>query len=113
MKLKSLITLGAVIVGFGTVLGITLASADDNYWKTNTQSLYTTNIAWLTITNAFGTRLTITNDFETPFLTISNRPFIQFEGGSCVVRVTDAEWNTITNHYAGKIKTNSITFYGK
>jgi hypothetical protein len=103
MKLKSLITLGAVIVGFGTVLGITLASADDNYWKTNTQSLYTTNIAWLTITN----------DFETPFLTISNRPFIQFEGGSCVVRVTDAEWNTITNHYAGKIKTNSITFYGK
>ena len=100
MKLKTLIMLGAVIVGSGALLGITLASADDTYWKTNAQSLYSTNIAWLRISN----------DFGTPFLTISNRPYVQFEGGSCVVRVTDSEWQSITNHYAEKIKTNTITF---
>lgn len=73
-----------------------MAHADD--WKTNFQSLYATNTVVLTSAN-------------TPFLIITNRPYVQFEDGKCVVRVTDAEWQSITNHYADKIKTNSITFY--
>ena len=99
---KKLLKISALAaVGFGAWLAI--ARGDTNYRATNSQSLYVTNVQWLTITNSWGT----------PFLTTSNRPYVQFEGGSCVVRVTDAEWESITNHYADKIKTNSITFYGK
>ena len=103
MRNKTIKLLGLAAVGSTCWLGITHARGNEEYWQTNSQSIYTTNIAWLTITN----------DFGTPFLTISNRPYVQFEGGSCVVRVTDAEWKSITNHFADKIKTNSITFYGK
>lgn len=101
---KNLLKISALAaVGFGAWLGSTVARGDAEYWKTNSYSIYSTNIAWQTITNSFGT----------PFLTISNRPYVRFEDGSYVVRVTDAEWQSITNHYADKIKTNSITFYGK
>ena len=103
MRKRLTIISALAAVGFGAWLGITVARGDANYLATNSQSLYVTNFQWLTITNSWGT----------PFLTISNRPYVQFEGGSCVVRVTDAEWQSITNHYADKIKTNSITFYGK
>jgi len=100
-KLKYLLALA--FVGSTCWLAVTATRAGDEDWKANGQSLYTTNTTWLLITNTPGT----------PFLTISNRPYVQFESGSCVVRVTDAEWNTITNHYRKNIKTNSLTFYGK
>lgn len=49
----------------------------------------------------------------TNFLTISNRPYVQFEDRTIVVRVTDAEWNAVTNHYPDKLRTNSISFWSK
>lgn len=53
------------------------------------------------------------NSLGTLFLTITNRPYVQFEHGTCLVRVTDDEWHLITNHYPNRIQTNSLYFYGK
>lgn len=49
---------------------------------------------------------------EKQFLTISNRAYVQFDN-AIIVRVNDAEWAEITNHYSDKITTNRLTFYGK
>lgn len=43
------------------------------------------------------------------FLSISNRPWINM-GGSAIVRVTDDEWNFLTNHYHYAIATSDIMF---
>ena len=104
MKNKILGLLALAAVGSTCWLGITVARGDAEYLKTNGIPITSTNIVWLTNSSW---------NMGTNFLTISNRPYVQFEGGSCVVRVTDAEWQSITNHFADKIKTNSITFYGK
>lgn len=60
-------------------------------------------------------RLVLTNKWTggTNFLTLTNRVWVQFDGGSVIVRVTDSEWALITNHYADRLVTNEIKFYGK
>jgi hypothetical protein len=69
-------------------------------WKANPASLYLTNLDAYTIKWNPGTN----------FLTITNLVYVQMEG-SVIVRVTDAQWKTITNHYAAKLTTNTISFY--
>ncbi len=43
------------------------------------------------------------------FLEITNRPYVEF-GDVMMVRVADAEWNAITNHYPDKIKMTTMSF---
>ncbi len=69
-------------------------------------------------TNSFSTNsFSVTNNFVlnlwkgTNFLTISNRPWVNFGRGSVVVRVTDVEWNLITNRYPEKLDTNRLEFW--
>lgn len=88
----------AAIIAAACIVG---ARGDSDYWKTNPQSLLMANVPQLIISNNSGT----------PFLIISNRPYVYFKGGSFVVRVTDDEWRAITNHFYENIQTNSITFY--
>ncbi len=78
------------------VLGITIA-----HDRTNELSHDATNF------------LILSNSFETPFLTISNRAYLHWKSGVFIVRLTDDEWKIITNHYPDKLETNNIVFSGK
>lgn len=51
-------------------------------------------------------------DWGTNFLTIENRAWVQMPHVA-IVRVTDEEWASITNHYQQYLTTNTITFHGK
>lgn len=102
MKKNLLIALALAAVGGMCLLGITESRdafvVDGN---THRESIYTTNSVY-----------TITSTAGTEFLTISNRPYVQFgEVGGFILRVTDAEWQAITNHYSAKLQTNLLIFY--
>jgi hypothetical protein len=43
---------------------------------------------------------------------LSNFTILALSENSVVIRVTDAEWDVITNHYPGYVKTEPIRFYG-
>lgn len=44
-------------------------------------------------------------------MTISNKPYIQIDGGFTIVVVTDAEWELLAQNYQDELRTNTITFY--
>ncbi len=94
MKTKSIKTALAVMLCWGAYIGF---GAD----KTNTQ---TSLLIW-TSTNSHALFLESTN-----FLTISNRAYLILRGAT-IVRVTDVEWNLITNAYPQAISTNEIHFF--
>ena len=97
MKKSILKTVGALAVASIAVFGI---KAQD--WKTNPASLYLPNFD------------ASTNPIEwkpgTNFLTITNLVYVQMEGVA-IVRVTDSQWQVITNQYADKLLTNTVSFY--
>lgn len=66
------------------------------------------------LTNSTNGFLSLTNNWDigTNFLTLTNRVWVQMEG-SAIVRVTDDEWNLITNYYHAKLTTKTLSFYGK
>ena len=85
-------TVGALAVASIAVFGI---KAQDY-----PESLYVTNFDAYTMKWNPGTN----------FLTITNLVYVQMEG-SIIVRVTDSQWQAITNRYADKLQTNTISFY--
>ena len=44
-------------------------------------------------------------------LTITNRPYLYFETGSIIIRVTDDEWTLLTNRLYTKVYANSLSIY--
>lgn len=54
--------------------------------------------------------LTVTNFTGEKFLTISNCTYVQI-GNSTLIRVTDSEWQKVTNHYSKFLQTNTLQFY--
>src|SRR5437773_7560324 len=66
---------------------------------------FTTNdYSALVMTNIF--------DYGTNFLTISNRTHLDIHG-TVLLRLTDQEWDLITNYFSEFLTTNEISFYGK
>ena len=57
------------------------------------------------------TNLDYTDYRGTNFMTITN-PYL-YMNGTVIIRVSDREWNLLTNHYSNAIKTNHIKFYSK
>ena len=53
-----------------------------------------------------------TVSFGTNFLTITNLIWVR-KDWAIIVRVTDAEWNIITNHYWADVTTGNLSFYGE
>lgn len=47
---------------------------------------------------------------ERLFMVITGRTWLQLSG-TCLVRLTDSEWEQLTNHYASGLVTNPILFY--
>jgi hypothetical protein len=109
MKMKNNIAIIGLLLLMiaGLVYGFSCKVArekDAQIWQTSTNwSVSGSTNVWFKITSP---------SVGTPFLTITNR-YVQFLGGSCVVRVTDAQWVVITNHYKDLIRTNAISFYTK
>jgi len=67
---------------------------------------------WLTTNSTSGFKLTQDMDRGTNFLTLTNRAHLRM-GGVVIVRVTDGEWNLLTNYYRTNLTTGNWEFWGK
>ncbi len=84
----------------------------NSVWTTGWTTGWTITNNWTTNAFTFTNFLAISNS-EVVFMEITNRPYLQWQGwgySASVIRVTDEEWRTLTNHYPDRIRTNKITF---
>lgn len=110
-------SLGLVLLGIIGMVGIVVGGEE----KQPGPVLPTNNVHWKLRfadynANDFVVQVN-TAESNTNYLTInaSNQPYLLFGNGGYIIRVTDAQWNLITNNHSIYLITSNhqIKFYGK